>query len=225
MKTYDQMTALFESADTYFREQDKALFWSQVSERTLCGALMLHLHDIISMDNTFAGYHVDVEYNRNKGNIKTIQKEISDNQREIIPINCDLIVHSRGECIQQDNLIAIEMKKSHRTRKEKDNDRARLVALTKDDGFDDCRRKLALPGKGTQFDGLCMGRRRKRKPDCRSEILLLQLTQIAELDCWPQSNAAFIHHGKEVRDEFCETDIALYLRVAVRCIFCNYLSC
>lgn len=76
MKTYDQMTALFESADTYFREQDKALFWSQVSERTLCGALMLHLHDIISMDNTFAGYHVDVEYNRNKGNIKTIQKEI-----------------------------------------------------------------------------------------------------------------------------------------------------
>ena len=136
MKTYDQMTALFESADTYFREQDKALFWSQVSERTLCGALMLHLHDIISMDNTFAGYHVDVEYNRNKGNIKTIQKEISDNQREIIPINCDLIVHSRGECIQQDNLIAIEMKKSHRTRKEKDNDRARLVALTKD-SFDD----------------------------------------------------------------------------------------
>lgn len=40
MKTYDQMTALFESADTYFREQDKALFWSQVSERTLCGALI-----------------------------------------------------------------------------------------------------------------------------------------------------------------------------------------
>ena len=46
-----------------FLTQDKALFANQVSERTLCGALMLHIHDIISHDRRFAGYHADVEYN------------------------------------------------------------------------------------------------------------------------------------------------------------------
>ena len=45
---------------------------------------------------------------------------------------CDLIVHSRGEIVEKDNLIALEMKKSYRPMKEKENDKARLVALTKD---------------------------------------------------------------------------------------------
>ncbi len=74
-------------------------------------------------------------------------------------------------------------------------------------GFDNCRRKLALLGKGTQLDGLRMGRCGKREPDRRSEILLLKLVQIAEFDCRPQSNAAFINHSEEVWDEFCESDV------------------
>ena len=41
MKTYDEMVALFERANTHLLQQDRALFSSQVSERTLCGALML----------------------------------------------------------------------------------------------------------------------------------------------------------------------------------------
>ena len=41
-------------------------------------------------------YYVDVEYNRNKGKIKTI---IDDNEN-VININCYLIIHSRGENIK-----------------------------------------------------------------------------------------------------------------------------
>ena len=50
----------------------------------------------------------------------------------VVTIICDLIVHSRGEIVEKDNLIALEMKKSYRPMKEKENDKARLVALTKD---------------------------------------------------------------------------------------------
>lgn len=131
MKTYDEMVALFEKANRVFLQDEQSLFNTEVAERTLCGALMLHLHDILSTDETLVGYHIDVEYNRNKGGIKTIRKTIVGVQAEIIPINCDLIVHSRGERPEQDNLIAIEMKKSTRPLLEKDKDRERLVALTK----------------------------------------------------------------------------------------------
>jgi hypothetical protein len=55
---------------------------------------------------------------------------------EAIPINCDIIIHSRGEIIYQDNLIALEMKKSVNRESEKNKDKNRLIALTKDK-FDD----------------------------------------------------------------------------------------
>ena len=132
MKSYDEMVALFEQANTQLLQQDRALFGNHVSERTLCGALMLHLNGCISKEEDLAEYYVDVEYNRNKGGIKTITKTIAGEQEQVIPINCDLIVHSRGECVAQDNLISIEMKKSTRPPSEKAKDRERLVALTKD---------------------------------------------------------------------------------------------
>ena len=77
-------------------------------------------------------YHVDVEYNRNQGRIKTI---IADDF-SIVNITCDLIVHSRGENIEQDNLICLEMKKSSRPNKEKIKDKERVRILTKD-SYDD----------------------------------------------------------------------------------------
>lgn len=61
------------------------------------------------------------------GRIKMIVNE----QMEEIVINCNLIVHSRGETIEHDNLIAVEMKKSTRPQHEKDKDRMRLRALTR----------------------------------------------------------------------------------------------
>ena len=53
---------------------------------------------------------MDTEYNRNGGSLKTI----FDNERDlkVIKVTCDIIVHSRGKNIKQDNLICIEMKKS-----------------------------------------------------------------------------------------------------------------
>lgn len=132
MKTYDELVILFENANDLFLQKDNSLLEREVAERTLCGALMLHIHDLIKEDRSYDGYYTDVEYNRNQGGIKTIRKTIRGQNEEIIPINCDLILHSRGENVEQDNLIAIEMKKSTRLPKEKRADRERLVTLTKD---------------------------------------------------------------------------------------------
>ncbi|MDO4311560.1 MAG: hypothetical protein Q4C52_00575, partial [Eubacteriales bacterium] len=49
----------------------------------------------------------------------------------IVTINCDLIVHSRGQNVLCDNLIALEMKKSTGRKVDKDSDRTRLECLTK----------------------------------------------------------------------------------------------
>lgn len=74
MKTYEQMVDLFERANSYFLQNEGELLNSKVSERSLCGALMLHIHNLIFNNRDFKNYFVDVEYNRNKdGKIKTIQ--------------------------------------------------------------------------------------------------------------------------------------------------------
>ena len=103
------------------------LFETKVSERTLCGALMLALHDELK-GTEYEDYFVDVEYNRNVGGrVKTIRRE----KEQIVKINCDLIVHSRGMNLRCDNLIALEMKKSTGRKIDKDSDRVRLECLTK----------------------------------------------------------------------------------------------
>ncbi|MFE0557022.1 hypothetical protein ACFW1P_13975 [Paenibacillus sp. NPDC058910] len=124
-------TIIFENANKKFLNNEVDLILSGVSERTLCGSLMRYLQEEIKETN-YSKYHVDVEYNRNKGKVKTI----IDQNIEVIPINCDIIVHSRGEILEQDNLIAIEMKKSTNRNSEKIKDKNRLIALTKDT-FDD----------------------------------------------------------------------------------------
>lgn len=136
MQNYGQMVALFEKANTSFLTHESDLIRSGVNERTLCGALMLHLHDLVKEDSSLNGYYTDVEYNRNKNRtIKTVLEE-RNKVEVIVRINCDLILHSRGQHPGQDNLIAIEMKKSNRPKKTKDKDRERLKALTSD-SFDD----------------------------------------------------------------------------------------
>ncbi len=129
------LTELFENANREFMRDDFELFETKVSERTLCGALKQHLDSHI-LETEFKDYNIDIEYNRNyNGRIKTCS--VLDNGQHIITsITCDLIVHSRGKNIKQDNLIAVEMKKAYRPKKEKDNDRRRLIALTKD-SYDD----------------------------------------------------------------------------------------
>ena len=122
-----KIISIFEIANSSFLTNDRELILSNVNERSMCTALSQHLTSNISCTK-YKKYHVDTEYNRNNGKIKTI----IDNILEIISINCDLIVHSRGENIKQDNLIALEMKKSTASKPEKQRDKNRLIALTKD---------------------------------------------------------------------------------------------
>ena len=136
MKTYDQLKEMFLISNRSFIRDDKELLDSQVSERSLCGALMLHLNRLMLQSKDFEGYYTDVEYNRNRGNIKTIKKTIRDQEEQVVSVTCDLIMHSRGRHPEQDNLIAIEMKKANRPVVEKAKDKERLRALTKDT-FDD----------------------------------------------------------------------------------------
>jgi len=127
----EELISVFEKANKTLITKDNELFITKVSERTLCGALMLHLHEEIK-ETKYKDYNVDVEYNRNLGGkLKTIIKTISGPGEKVIRINCDLIVHSRGHKVNQDNLIAVEMKKSERPNTEKESDKERLIALTK----------------------------------------------------------------------------------------------
>ncbi|MGL4510175.1 DUF7662 domain-containing protein [Cetobacterium sp.] len=130
-REYLRLKELFLKANKKFLEKDRKLLIDKVSERTLCGALMLKLYEVLK-ETEYSNYYVDVEYNRNEGEVKTIY----NGRAEVIKVNCDLIVHSRGENTMQDNLIAIEMKKNEQPFFEKEDDRIRLSCLTKD-SFDD----------------------------------------------------------------------------------------
>jgi hypothetical protein len=116
--------------DFFTREVDAML--ARVNERNNCGRLAIYLQQHAT-DAGLSTYYADPEYNRKQGGqIKTIL----DRKMQIITINCDLILHSRGASIAEDNLIAIEMKKADRPESEKNDDRNRLRAMTKK-SFDD----------------------------------------------------------------------------------------
>lgn len=122
-----ELANIFENANKKFLSENKNFILSDVSERSLCGALSQYICSEIK-NSKYSEYYVDVEYNRNNGHIKTIY----DDDLKVVNIVCDIIVHSRGEIVEKDNLIALEMKKSYRLKKEKEDDRARLTALTRD---------------------------------------------------------------------------------------------
>ena len=121
LKTSEELLEIFLEANECFLSQNGDLLTTMVSERTLCGALMMAMNGVIRQRDRYYNYKeyfLDVEYNRNGGRVKNI---INDDLR-IITINCDLILHSRGQNKWQDNLIALEMKKSNRLEKEKQSD-------------------------------------------------------------------------------------------------------
>lgn len=125
------MTIFKEATDIFFVNEVQNIL-NGVAERNLCGRLSIYLEQKLNQ-YAIKGYYADTEYNRKQnGQVKTIL----DDQMKVVNIQCDLIVHSRGEIIKQDNLIAIEMKKSNRPDEEKASDRNRLRALTKE-SYDD----------------------------------------------------------------------------------------
>ena len=125
--TKNELLDIFYSANKDFLNKNMDNIILNVSERNLCALLMCELNKKI-LKTKFNEYFVDVEYNRNKGEVKTI----IDNNEIITTVVCDLIIHSRGNNIRQDNLLACEMKKSSALRYEKDKDKNRLIALTKE---------------------------------------------------------------------------------------------
>lgn len=126
------LNSIFDQALTKFLCIEEQAILESVSERNNCGRFAIYLDEFANA-NGLTGYFADIEYNRKQnGEIKTILGP----RLRIIRINCDLILHSRGNLVGEDNLIAIEMKKFERPSSEKSNDRARLRAMTKE-SFDD----------------------------------------------------------------------------------------
>ena len=62
-----KLIEIFRKANRNFLRKNGILFERRVSERTLCGALMIELNNIIQETDEYRGYFVDVEYNRNIG--------------------------------------------------------------------------------------------------------------------------------------------------------------
>jgi len=124
---FGRLMQIFIDCSEEFVNTESELILSGVSERCLCGSFMLIMNRAIN-NSEFSEYFTDIEYNRNfDGQIKTI----IDDGMEVINITCDLIVHSRGQIPECDNLIAIEMKRDNHPEDEKNKDRIRLKALTK----------------------------------------------------------------------------------------------
>lgn len=127
MNHINRIERLFGISFEEFLNTEAGNIASGVSERNLCARLAMLLSINLEKDG-FHGYYVDPEYNRKQGGkVKTIL----DGDMNIISICCDIIIHTRGESIESDNLIAIEMKKESRPEREKQADRCRLRALTK----------------------------------------------------------------------------------------------
>ncbi|WIG52196.1 MAG: hypothetical protein OJF48_003114 [Afipia sp.] len=122
------MRELFYRAFEMFMARERENLLNNVSERNSCFRLGLYLEEE-RKTRSLTAYYVDAEYNRQQdGQIKAI----IDNESRVVNITCDLILHSRGQIVEADNLIALEMKKSDRPEKEKEKDRVRLRALTKE---------------------------------------------------------------------------------------------
>lgn len=128
--TKELIKLILDSLNSFVRD-DIILLDRMVSERALCGALMLKIHTNLQK-TAFAGYYVDVEFNKS---MKLKGKEyIYDLKR--LPngkyISTDIIVHGRWLGVEPDNLIAIEMKKKINSGKEYKTRRAADIQRLKD---------------------------------------------------------------------------------------------
>ena len=117
---------LFYNANKLFIEDNIRNIELGVSEITLQGAFSQAFKECLKEMKIY-NYYSDINYNKNKYFTKCIINE----QMEYFDIFCDLIIHSRGENLDQDNLLAIEMKKKE-NKKDRLKDRRRLEIMTSD---------------------------------------------------------------------------------------------
>ena len=128
----NNLYAFFNEGKVKFFEREVDNILDGTSERNLCGRLAIYLEFLLEKHG-LTEYFADPEYNRKQnGKVKTMLGE----NMEVVTINCDLIIHSRGNEMEMDNLLAIEMKKSTRSEDDKVSDKNRLRTLTKS-SYDD----------------------------------------------------------------------------------------
>jgi hypothetical protein len=116
---------VFHEALAEFLTQEFALVRKDAHEQSLCGRLAIYM-DRAKDHHGYKPYYVDVEYNRRGEGQKQILHPITGQHTEVV---CDILLHSRGD-LDDDNLIAVEMKKDYATDARKQSDRERLQALT-----------------------------------------------------------------------------------------------
>lgn len=125
----DELIEMFERVNEIFLREQGEFICSGVSERSWYTPMAILFYEEIKKN--LPEYYVDTEYNRNKSNNSGL-KTIKNGEGRVINVTCDLIIHSRGNIKEQDNLICMEMKKSYASNKSKQHDKERLEYLTKD---------------------------------------------------------------------------------------------
>lgn len=138
--SYENMKNIFEKANQKFLIEQKDLLQKNVSERSWYNHLSNYIKQISKEYDIDDIYNADIEYNKNLGHVKMILDD-TDSYKEL-KIQCDIIFHSRGKVINQDNLICIEIKKFTRPLEEKIKDKNRVRILTKDTYNDDIRLEM-----------------------------------------------------------------------------------
>ena len=151
-KHYEALKRLFTAAEARFSLLDWELIEQDLAERTLCGALMNRLNEIICFDgqayNLRQGTVADVEYNR-FWNPRTGEHEqkLLPNQDcrtcKMTDKNCeecqnriftDIIVHKRKSACNETAIEAKKIETGNNKTDEINSDRTRLINLTSQDG-------------------------------------------------------------------------------------------
>ena len=120
----EEVRRRLEAALGRLAEKDSYLFENNLSERCIASRLAMYLQDV------FAEFSVDVEYNRKGANPKVLElPEKCANYRtqngEVLVLP-DIIVHHRGE--EGPNILALELKKTT-NRDSRECDRMRIRAF------------------------------------------------------------------------------------------------
>ena len=115
---------IFLKANHLMFQRDIEEIRRNVSERSFCANLKEFINAVI-LEEGYEGYIADVEYNR--GGDQLIKAIYTNNEEK--PIQCDLIIHSRGK-LTDDNLLCVEVKKKDNKYKVNE-DRERLCEMTK----------------------------------------------------------------------------------------------
>ena len=122
----EKLKELFNESIAIFFNTEAKNIAGGTSERNLCCRLAMTIENKMK-ENGIQGYYADTEYNRmTYDKIKKVW--IGGSPTTVV---CDLVVHSRGEVPDKDNLIAIEMKKSSSSHHKKiEQDKSRLRSMT-----------------------------------------------------------------------------------------------